>query len=72
MGSSAQYVERTELPGDLSRLLGKRDRVWVFLSRTFHSDPAGDIERYMDTHLSREGEFTGAGVRVLRYARQPT
>jgi hypothetical protein len=58
-----------EVATELGQITGGRDRVWVFLSRTFHSDPGGEIERYLDTHLLREGEHDWAGVRLLAYHR---
>jgi mannosyltransferase len=63
--ASAGQVSR-----DLSELLGSRQRVWVFLSRTFHSDPDGEIVRYLDSALSLRREFRAPGVRVLLYSRQ--
>lgn len=54
----------------LERLSGNRDRVWLFLSRTFHSDPQGEIERFFDRNFIRVLEHTGPGVRVLAYRRR--
>jgi hypothetical protein len=65
---------RLVVPGrvaqDLDALVGARPRVWVFLSRTFHSDPTGEIQRYFDTHFVREEVHTWAGVHVLLYQRR--
>jgi 4-amino-4-deoxy-L-arabinose transferase-like glycosyltransferase len=58
-----------EVATELRQITGGRERVWVFLSRTFHSDPGGEIERYFDTHLVREQEHDWAGVRLLVYHR---
>jgi hypothetical protein len=51
----------------LHRLMAGHDRVWVFLSRTFHSDPKGEIERFLESNFTRELEHAGAGVRVMAY-----
>jgi mannosyltransferase len=56
-----------EMTAGLQRLTGGHDRIWVFLSRTFHSDPEGEIERYFESNFTRELEHTGAGVRVMGY-----
>ncbi len=56
-----------EMTADLRRLSRGHDRVWLFLSRTFHSDPEGRIEHFFEDNFTREAEHTGAGVRVLLY-----
>jgi mannosyltransferase len=56
-----------EMTADLQRLSEGHDRVWVFLSRTFHSDPEGKIEHFFERNFTRELEHVGAGVRVLVY-----
>jgi hypothetical protein len=56
---------------DLTPLLRRRDRVWLFLSRTFHSDPGGEIVKYVGSALMLRREFNAAGVRVLLYSREP-
>jgi mannosyltransferase len=55
---------------DLDPMLRGRERVWLFLSRTFHSDPGGEIVKYMDSAFMLRQEFTAAGVRVLLYSRR--
>jgi mannosyltransferase len=59
--------QQAEMAADLQRLSRGHDRVWVFLSRTFHSDPEGRIERFFESNFTREVEHVGAGVRVLAY-----
>jgi hypothetical protein len=54
----------------LRRLSRDQGRLWVFLSRTFHSDPRGEIERYFESNFTREREHVGPGVRVLLYSRK--
>jgi 4-amino-4-deoxy-L-arabinose transferase-like glycosyltransferase len=58
-----------KVPTDLEGLIGSRSRVWLFLSRTFHSDPDGEIVRYLDSALTLTREFRAPGVRVLLYSR---
>jgi uncharacterized membrane protein len=64
------------VPGQPARELGPllrgRDRVWLFLSRTFHSDPDGEIEKYVGSALMLRQEFKAAGVRVLEYSHGPS
>jgi hypothetical protein len=55
---------------DLAPMLRARERVWLFLSRTFHSDPDGEIVKYMDSAFILRKEFNAAGVRVLLYSRR--
>jgi mannosyltransferase len=53
---------------DLGAVVGSRPRVWVFLSRTFHSDPGGEIVKYLDSRLTLVREFRAAGVQVLLFS----
>jgi hypothetical protein len=55
---------------DLERLSENRERVWLFLSRTFHGDPEGRIERFFERRFTRELEHRGPGIRVLAYRRR--
>ena len=59
-----------EFRAGLERLSRDRDRVWLFLSRTFHGDPDGQIEDYFDREFRRLLEHTGAGFRVVSYERR--
>lgn len=68
---SARFVVPKEVAEELGAIVGTRPSVWVFLSRTFHSDPEGSILKYLDTRMRRDTEFTGAGVRVVRYSARP-
>jgi hypothetical protein len=62
-----------EMAADLRRLSGGHDRVWLFLSRTFHSDPEGKIEQFFEGNFTREAKHVGAGVRVLAFRhREPS
>ena len=71
--SAEGFEQPAQVAADLARLSGGRDRVWVFLSRTFHSDPEGRIEQFFESNFTRELEHVGAGIRVLAYRpRQPS
>lgn len=65
----AAFVRGDRVADDLETLVGGREAFWVFLSRTFHSDPEGRIERYLDGHYRRDLVFDGAGVELIRYGR---
>jgi mannosyltransferase len=67
----ARFVAPEEVAQELGAIVGTRLSVWVFLSRTFHSDPEGSILKYLDARMRRDTEFTAAGVRVLRYYTRP-
>ena len=62
--------QAAEMAAGLERLSRGRDRLWVFLSRTFHSDPEGEIERFFESRFTRELTHIGAGVRVLLYSHE--
>ncbi len=64
-------VDASRVDRDLRRLCRTGDRIWLSLSRTFHSDPDGSIRRFFDRRLEPIGEYRGAGVLVLGYRSPP-
>ena len=67
--SGRWFVRAERVADDFRRLLGDRRSFWLFLSRLFHSDPEGHLQRYADLHYRRVNEYVGPGVRVIRYYR---
>jgi 4-amino-4-deoxy-L-arabinose transferase-like glycosyltransferase len=65
----ARYVVPDAVPGDLVELTAGHDRVWLFMSRTYHSDPDGLIARWLDRRLCRETSRRWEGVELRLYAR---
>ncbi len=65
----AMFVRPARVEDDLRRLLGDHPGFWLFLSRTFHSDPEGHLQRYADLHYRRVAEYSGPGVQIIRYHR---
>jgi hypothetical protein len=65
----AMFVHAERVDDDFRRLLGSRRTFWLFLSRTFHSDPEGHLRRYADRHYRRLAEYSGPGVEAIRYER---
>jgi mannosyltransferase len=65
----AMFVRPERVADDFRRLLGDRRSFWLFLSRTFHSDPEGHVQRYADLHYRRVDEYVGPGVHAIRYHR---
>ena len=65
----AMFVHPERVAEDFRRLLGNRRTFWLFLSRTFHSDPEGHLRSYMDQHYRRITEYSGPGVEAIRYER---
>jgi mannosyltransferase len=59
-----------EFKAGLERLSRDEERVWLFLSRTFHGDPDGAIAAYFDSNFRRGLEHTSAGVQVRAYERE--
>ena len=55
----------------IARALGRIEgqRIWLFLSRSFHGDPHGRLPSYMERHLERSEYFSGAGVELHLYER---
>jgi len=65
--SPSLSVAPTLVAADLRRVIKGHPRVWLFLSRTYHGDPNGDLRRLCDEHFSSDLRFQGAGVEVIRY-----
>jgi mannosyltransferase len=65
----AVFVRPERVEADFRRLLGDRPTFWLFLSRTFHSDPDGNLLRYADLRYRRIAEYVGPGVQAIRYQR---
>jgi 4-amino-4-deoxy-L-arabinose transferase-like glycosyltransferase len=63
----AVFVRPERLDDDFRRLLRDRPSFWLFLSRTFHSDPEDHLRRYADARYRRMAEYTGPGVQAIRY-----
>lgn len=61
--SSADFL----VTDDLRRIVGDRPRVWLFLSRTYHGDPKGDLRRFFNEHFRAGLRFQGTGVEVISY-----
>jgi mannosyltransferase len=68
-GLGARFVQPDRLERDFQELLGDRRGFWLFLSRTFHSDPEGHLRRHADRHYQRVARYVGPGVEAVRYVR---
>lgn len=66
-GKNAKYAR---LESDLSKIITNRNHFWLFLSRTFHSDPQEYIRKFVDEYFIRNIEFTSNGVELIRYKRK--
>jgi uncharacterized membrane protein len=62
-----EWVDSARVGSDLGAMLGDEDRFWLFLSRTYDSDPHGYLEEYCEQHFRRGPSYVGTGVRVIRY-----
>ncbi len=60
-------VKPARLESDLKAIIKDRGRFWLFLSRTFHSDPEGYIREYCDKRFDRRLEFKSTGVKLILY-----
>ena len=65
-----RYVELSQLESGLKRIILDRERFWLFLSRTFHSDPKEAIRKYCDKHFRRDLHFSSSGVKLILYRTQ--
>jgi mannosyltransferase len=65
-----RWVNPQLVSRDMPELIGDRDRVWLFLSRTFHSDPWGHLPAFFDEHFERTQESSWNGTRLILYTRR--
>ena len=60
-------VNADEISQALSETIAGRDRFWLFLSRTFHSDPKGYLRKYCDETFYRSLELKNSGIELILY-----
>jgi hypothetical protein len=63
------FVQADRLAGDLAGIIGDRPGFWLFLSRTFHSDPEGQLQRYLSARYRSTAQYAGPGVQLIHYSR---
>jgi mannosyltransferase len=65
----AFFVNPDRTGADLERIIVGRDRFWLFLSRTFHSDAYGSIRRALDAKYRQQFSASWAGAELILYER---
>jgi uncharacterized membrane protein len=65
--TETSYVKADGLESDLNKIIAGRNRFWLFLSRTFHSDPEGYLRKYCDEKFRRALELKRSGVELVLY-----
>jgi uncharacterized membrane protein len=68
----ARYVVPGDVPQDLRELTLGHDRVWLFASRIYHSDPNGLITEWLDRELCRTTVRQWSGVELRLYSQAAT
>ena len=68
---AAGFVEPSRVDANLEIILRDQKRFWLFLSRTFHSDPHGYIRKHCDLHYILERELKASGVELILYKKRP-
>ena len=68
--TGARFIEPSRVEKELDEILRGRKQFWLFLSRTYHSDPQGYILNYCNSHFIREREMKGSGVELLFYKKR--
>ena len=63
----ARYVVPEAVPTDLAELAAGHDRIWLFASRAYHSDPQGLIVGWLEGHLCRKAVQAWPGVELRLY-----
>jgi 4-amino-4-deoxy-L-arabinose transferase-like glycosyltransferase len=63
----ARYVVPEAVPTDLAKLAAGHDRIWLFASRAYHSDPEGLVAQWLDRRLCRRTLQKWPGVELRLY-----
>jgi uncharacterized membrane protein len=61
------YVIKSMIGDDFKRLISNREYFWLFLSRTFHSDPRGLIKEWCDTNYNQLDCYSWSGTQLVLY-----
>lgn len=62
-----QLVDPVQIKSDFDKIIAERDRFWLFLSRTFHSDPHGHIIKYCNENFYAQELHESIGVKLICY-----
>jgi uncharacterized membrane protein len=65
-------AKATKIDSDLEAIIGDRERFWLFLSRTFHSDPKGRIRTFLDERYCRVLQAAWVGTELILYRARST
>lgn len=61
------FVDKKKLEKELKEIISNRVRFWLFLSRTYHSDPKGLIRNFCDLNYQRVKHASWNGVELILY-----
>lgn len=64
----AEFVDLDHIESDLKYILENQNRFWLFLSRTFHSDPNGLIRSFCETNFKRELHASWNGTELILFS----
>jgi 4-amino-4-deoxy-L-arabinose transferase-like glycosyltransferase len=62
-----RFVNEQTLEQELKEIISERDKFWLFLSRTYHSDPKGLIRKYCDMNYQRIKHAVWNGAELVLY-----
>jgi mannosyltransferase len=68
--TAGRWINPQLVSQDMPELIGHRQRFWLFLSRTYHSDPLGHLAAYCDEHFERVMESSWNGTRLILYSKE--
>jgi 4-amino-4-deoxy-L-arabinose transferase-like glycosyltransferase len=63
------YIEPDTIPRTVSKKISGKEQFWLFLSRTYHSDPESNIRKYCEDHFFRKKKYRSDGVELLLYSK---
>lgn len=64
------YVNPNQIENDFFNLINGREHFWLFLSRTFHSDPEGFIKIYISKYFEQKYKLKEIGVELILYKKK--
>lgn len=66
--SGSTFVEEKTVGQELLEITRGKNRFWLFLSRTFHSDPNGLIRKFLDKNFIVQKDVSWNGVELILYS----
>jgi hypothetical protein len=65
--SGVLFVEPSQFASDIEKIIADQERIWLFSSRTYHSDPHGYIKNFLDREYRRGLHASWVDTNLILY-----